>query len=256
MKNIIYLLLILTSNFSFSQVESMTIRGVEYMFVGDSFMEYRDGRIIHPYYTNNLMLYVQPFVENAILAGENLDLGETITTGGYMLDGLESPLLHNTIVFGDGYYGETVSNNIGGTSFFTLYPGFSITINRYWWDRYDEISRRKLIYHELGHGLLHRGHDCDATLSRNAQRVRFYERSIMATGACGYYNIIGERCPDDSESWCVDWGRNFSLWSVLWNDFKSKEIYLPGSYLAPGGAYAGKSAPFQGKLQPQDIIHD
>ena len=79
---------------------------------------------------------------------------------------------------------------IGGSSYGSIAPGYDILINRDVWDRvfpmlYPDrvgIAQVQLIYHELGHALLHAGHVCDVWVGSTSHYA------VMATGTCAGEN--------------------------------------------------------------------
>lgn len=54
-------------------------------------------------------------------------------------------------------FDENMSMDYAGLCFWSETPR-RITINKYWWDGYDEYDREILIFHELGHCVLNRDH--------------------------------------------------------------------------------------------------
>ena len=145
----------------------------------------------------NLDSFVRSFVRDAVVRGAELDLSDR-----------RRVLEFRPPTFWD-------DPRIGGSSYGSRAPGYDILINRDVWDRifpsvYGNragIRQVKLIYHELGHALLHAGHVCDIYVSSTQ-----YD-AVMYTGTCG-----------GSVRFQEDHGYNFSLiedWIRHLFDFES-----------------------------------
>ena len=86
---------------------------------------------------------------------------------------------------------------IGASSFSSLIPGYNIWINQDHWNSIIDqhrgesagVRKIKLIYHELGHGLLHYDHVCEGRerlfyLPNSEFPQGVHIPAIMATGSC------------------------------------------------------------------------
>lgn len=195
-----YILLLLVVSLQ-AQVTTFSIRDVEYQIV-DGMEYYTTPRPnLNPYSDidiDNLDTYVHAFVKDAILSGKSLDLsvsGRSLLTqyatkvGTQTIRGYEVTIADNSVNFvdGDGFY---LGLNIGGSSWNSVQPGFRITINRdlyYTHTSYQtDTNKRELMYHELGHALLHRAHVCSYSAIR-IDTGTYEVPSIMSTGSCGRY---------------------------------------------------------------------
>ena len=199
----------------------MTIRGVSYQFVGDSFEKYRTPRTNSDGFyeldwaeinSGNLESFVKAFVHDAITHGANLDLSDSA---------------RNRLVFAD------LPEGIGGTSSGSQQPGYRIIIGRHVWNvdlpRFYSnnrliIERTKLIYHELGHALLHAGHICDVQVGIGAPS--YY--AVMATGTCAGEN------GGPGYSFQETHGYNLSTIEGLIDHLFETLILLPNSQAAKG----------------------
>jgi len=100
--------------------------------------------------------------------------------------------LNTHVVFGDLSYstGEDKSNTIGLCNFFTR----RITIDRGWWEEHSSVLKREeLIYHELGHCLLFRGHTalkkCDGSISY------YIDKTLISLGIVEEKGYLEDGCP-------------------------------------------------------------
>ena len=101
-----------------------------------------------------------------------------------------------TLVFTDN-----LPNNIAGGSSGSCHEGFNIIINRSIWNIKTQgfldagntvgarLWQKRLIYHELGHALLERGHVCNQTGSAGSTLI--IRDEIMTSGnSCGNVHVI------------------------------------------------------------------
>ena len=119
--------------------------------------------------SGNLDSFVKAFVRDAVTHEATLDLSDSRR----VLEFRPPSFWHDP--------------QIGGSSYGSRAPGYEILINRDVWDRVfpqlygsrSGIEQVKLIYHELGHALLHAGHVCDIYVGTTQYN------SVMYTGTCG-----------------------------------------------------------------------
>ena len=155
----------------FSQASQITIQGITYDFVGDSFMEYRTTRPttyqanIQTRYSDiqdwdDPLQFVHAFIRDGVDRGANFDLGDS---SSFMdLVGDEHWNCSNC-----RYPGRASRNLPGGSSYSSTRSGYRIALRQTLWDTFTEeaglyyYGRLKLTYHELGHALLHLQHSCN-----------------------------------------------------------------------------------------------
>ena len=101
-----------------------------------------------------------------------------------------------TLVFSDD-----LPSNIAGQSRGSCREGFDIEINRSIWNRYTQnyldagntvaarLWQKRLIYHELGHALLERGHICNQTGSAGSTLI-IRDEIMTSGGSCGNVPVI------------------------------------------------------------------
>ena len=256
MKYILLLFIVCFSLNAQTPASSMTIGGVDYEFVGDSFSSYRlsDYSDINP---DDPLSYIHAFVRDAIVNEQDLNLGgnsrETITFTG--LSRQRHTLNRNTITFVDQatfYAGNTVY----ATSYQSTCPGYILTINRgVWNDDLTDFEKRRLMYHEFGHALLNKEHVCESTATYSSALSKLVNHEAMMLGGdCDEINRIGLVCPEDRlvnpdiiervyGGTCSN-EVDFSRWDDLLSHFYARHIPLRGGVC--GTSSKGQSS----------IIHD
>ena len=236
----------------------MTIGGVKYEFVGNSFSDYR----VENYSdidTSDPLSYIHAFVRDGILNEQDLNLGgnsrEAISFTG--LNRQRQRLYRNTITFvdQDAFY---VGRSIYATSYQSTCPGYILTINEQVWNTLNDFAKRRLMYHEFGHALLSKEHVCEATstyIEAQAKIVNY--ESIMLGGECSPIERLTLNCPPNRNldggftthgyierlyGPCGS-GYDFSQWRSLLSHFY--DAHIP---LRPSPCVSGK-----GQI---NIIHD
>ena len=130
----------------------------------------------------DLTSIVKAFVRDAVSYGANLDL---------------SDLRHQIQIASSrnwNHLDEHPPNQPAATSYGSVRPGFNIRINDYWWNHHTTtgIRKVKLVYHELGHALLHLGHLCDFVWQYHTNEYGYQQGhqilGIMSTQACDPFN--------------------------------------------------------------------
>ena len=207
-------LFLLISAYSFAQVNTMTIQGNDYTFVGDSFREWRTPRTgatpeeRYPEVVwNDLDTYLSAFVKDAILANQDLDLAfpnqpsSSLVRNPWIADhpAAFDPIMDVTrlLEFGDR------PGSVAASSFNSTDVGYRIIVDRELWNGFyyrggEYINayqsafeqRLRLMHHEFGHALLHHDHRCIYSSQRiqedpNWGHIYSSYPAIMATGACG-----------------------------------------------------------------------
>ena len=192
----IVLFLLMSINL-YAQADKMTIRGVAYEFVGDSFSDFRTPhyRDIDP---TNPSSYLNSFVRYAIHFGANLDL--TNDNYGLSLDfsttttpGATISVRRNQITFVSSAtyapYSMTLPDgrvaSPAASSWGSLHGGYSITVNRDVWNVIDDEDKASLMFHEFGHALLHADHVCERQIFDEG---RWVVNAVMSTGTCATWN--------------------------------------------------------------------
>ena len=153
----------------------LNISGTEYMLLDDmgitNLRVPRTNEELFPEIDlDDLDTYVKAFVRDAVTHRAEIDLSDT-----RHIAEIRPPSNWNHVNT-DPTLQPTAS------SYNSSDGGYEIRINRYWWDWIDFTFpedngsiKIMLLYHELGHGLLHAGHVCE--------QHNFY-RAIMATSTC------------------------------------------------------------------------
>ena len=148
----------------------LSIAGTEYVLLGDLETQYNTHRTESERFPDviwdqgdqeNLNSMVRAFVRDATTHGADLDLSNT---------------RHNLRLRPPTYWDDP---RIGGTSYYSTRPGYDINININVWNDLNGIQKIQLVYHELGHGLLHAGHICDRTTIGNRSHY-----AVMSTATC------------------------------------------------------------------------
>ena len=240
------ILFLLISAFSFAQVSTMTIQGDTYTFVDGSFSELRaprTGTTVQEQYpeivSTDLNTYLMAFVKDAILGGKDLDLAHHGQTSDNLLRTpwfLELPnyrdLLRpryddtNYLVFANRPAG------VAGSSFNSVDVGYRIEIDPTLWNSLNPgivlvnfghtlFERRlRLMFHELGHALLHYDHRCVARRqwisirpSSGSRQLGYYV-AIMGTAECGYLSDF-ERTDSDLGTFSVSRDEFFTDFRIL-----------------------------------------
>ena len=240
---------LISLNFAYAQMaESVTVRGVEYQFVGDSNAKYRVSGDYSSVDPTNLNTYLDVFVRDAIINGKDLNLAHNSRERHRIVYGSALNLSINSIVFvPNSFYSN---QRIAGSSWLRAgVPGFLITINEQYWNSASDRDKFKLVYHELGHALLQLGHICNSTKAQVPSGPRSWtwvtERAIMATAEClenfrvwsSYdgeyiprpgpgYEVLGYNCLDSYPGHCNDWGLDFRDLSDLMNNFYTETTPL------------------------------
>lgn len=75
-------------------------------------------------------------------------------------------------------FGDTENDQFVGVCFTYSNGDKEIIIDKEWWDRVSETAKESLLYHELGHCALNRGHNED-TIEKNNKTIR---ASVMHPG--------------------------------------------------------------------------
>ena len=229
-----------------AQITTMTIQGDEYTFVGNSFSEWRTprtGATTEDQYpeivSTDLDTYLMAFVKDAILEGKDLDLAHRGQISDNLLRTpwfLELPnymdLLRpryddtNYLVFANRPAG------VAGSSFNSVDVGYRIEIDPTLWNSLNPgiilvnfghtlFERRlRLMFHELGHALLHYDHRCVARRqwisirpSSGSRQLGYYV-AIMGTAECGYLSDF-ERTDSDLGTFSVSRDEFFSDFRIL-----------------------------------------
>ena len=183
---------------SLSLNAQLSIRGTEYTLVGEMETYYTTPRTDAERFPDinweevnvgNFTSMVKSFVRDAISHGANLDLS---TVENSIIE-LSHPSRWN-------YISTNPRNQPAGSAFYPGAPGFRIYLNEYHWSQINDnqwhsagIRKIQLVYHELGHALLHSGHVCDRYGGWAA---------VMATGTCRPDYILYER--DDQGGFVLD----------------------------------------------------
>ena len=150
----------------------------------------------------DLTTIVEAFVRDAVTHGARLDLADR----------------HILRIRPSSYWSDP---RIGGTSYNSTSPGYDININRAQWNSIPTgIGKIQLIYHELGHGLLHAGHVCERTTVGNRN---YY--AVMSTATC----LTGNGGPGLSVS-----SYNLALITEWIDHLFDTLIILPNSQAARG----------------------
>ena len=105
----------------------------------------------------DLTSIVKAFVRDAVTHGGDLDLSDR-----HILE------LRPATFWNDP--------RIGGSSYGSTNPGYHILLNQDIWNDLNGINKVLLVYHELGHGLLHAGHICHS--------YGGIANAIMSTATC------------------------------------------------------------------------
>ena len=233
---------LISFNFTYAQMaSSVTVRGVEYQFVGDSNAKYRVSGDYSSIVADDPNTYLDVFIRDAILNGKDLNLAHNNSNTYNIRYGYNIAARMNSIrLVPSRFYN---SGRIGGSS--CLAPGtagFIITINEFIWGNFSDREKLSLIYHEFGHALLQYGHICHSTrgLVPSGDSGRAWAwittRAIMATAECletygvyygdvfeprpgPGYEILGWNCLDDYPGHCDDWGLDFRDLNDLMNNF-------------------------------------
>lgn len=128
----------------------------------------------------DLTSIVKAFVRDVVANGGSLDLSNT---------------RHNIRISEPShwnYVDPSPRNQPVATSYGSVREGFNVHINRYYWNRSDGIQKVKIVYHELGHGLMHLGHLCDFVWQYHTNQYGYQQGhpvpAIMGTGTCGRGN--------------------------------------------------------------------
>ena len=237
---------LISLNFTYAQVaESVTLRGVEYQFVGDSNAELRVSGDYSSLDPNDLETYLDVFVRDAIVNGQDLDLAvdNGRTYGSYFEDRVQNFVQQNSLSFIN--YPEAHSN-VAASSYSSQRQGYAITVNRDLWDDFSEDKRRDVMYHEFGHALLLFDHLCEATgnwVEVEGGAARDIVGGIMYDGTCENSIILSQYCnglhnlqldpPCDS-------GADFRIW-----DHKLAHFY--NSFISLGDRSSAKGP---------SVIHD
>ena len=245
---IILLLFCLSAN---AQVSTMRLYGESFTFVGDSFSEFRSPGDYSSIDENDLNSYLRLFVRDAIVTG--LDLGLDITNNRDQVSlyrrqtGVRINVLNNSVnLVDEEFYGSyTVTSTtgpdrtyrVGGSSWRDGWREFIITVNRHVWNTIDSSKKRQLMYHEFGHALLHRAHDCVKTnkwyYNNSTDWGRVEYRAIMYTGACSRSTTITEICHPYIEEYVttgcsgVNSGYDFSRWEDKVRHIHNSRNLLP-----------------------------
>ena len=165
------ILFLLISFVGFSQASQITIQGEDYQFVGDYMMDYRMPRPT-TYQANIQTRYsdiqnwddpneiLHAFIRDGILRGANFDFGDSTSFMSIVGDD------HWNCV-DCRYPGRSSENLPGGSSYNSHLPGYRIALRQSYWDTFTEergsyyYGRLNLVYHELGHALIHLDHSCN-----------------------------------------------------------------------------------------------
>ena len=170
----------------------LNISGTEYVLVGDLAAQYNTPRTDESFSDVNwaevnagdLTSIVRAFVRDATTHGAEMDLSDS-----RHFIGVVSSTNWN-------FRSTDPKRQPAATSVGSRDPGFSVDINEYWWNRSTNREKIELVYHELGHGLLHFDHVCDYAWRFDTNRVYTYF-AIMKTGTCGStiddYNDVSSR---------------------------------------------------------------
>ena len=197
-----------------AQVNTLTIQGEDYTFVGDSFSEWRTPRTgttpreRYPEIVgDDLNTYLSAFVKDAILANQNLDLAfpnqpsTSLVRNPWIADhpAAFDPVMDVTrlLEFGDR------PGLVAASSFNSTDVGYRIIVDRERWigmyDRGGEYinayqssfeQKLRLMHHEFGHALLHHDHRCVYSAQAipedpNWGFIYSSYPAIMATAECG-----------------------------------------------------------------------
>ena len=197
-----------------AQVNTLTIQGEDYMFVGDSFSEWRTPRTgitarerYPEVVETDLNTYLSAFVKDAILANQNLDLAfpnqpsTSLVRNPWIADhpAAFDPVMDVTrlLEFGDR------PGTVAASSFNSTDVGYRIVVDTYEWNRYYDRGgnrinaymsrfeqRIRLMHHEFGHALLHHDHRCiysseSITVDPYWGHTQSSYPAIMATSECG-----------------------------------------------------------------------
>ena len=238
---------LISLNFTYAQVaESVTLRGVEYQFVGDSNAEYRVSGDYSSVDSNDLETYLHVFVRDAIVNGQDLDLSVDTgaTYGSYFENGVQRFVGQNSLSFINYPRGR---ENIGASSFGSRRPGYAITVNRSLWDGFSEIKKRTIMYHEFGHALFLFDHLCEATGSWvrvEGGAGRDIIGGIMYDGTCHNDRVLLAQYCNGLVGYPLvpecDTGPDFRIWETKLNHFYNNFVSL-------GDRVSSKGA---------DVIHD
>ena len=213
-----------------AQADKMNIQGTDYHFVGDSFSEYRSPGDYSTIDEEDLHSYLKLFIRDAIVAGQELGLDPSGNTSIFPVSHARQSryriynVPRNDITFApDDFYG--VTSGIQGGSYRDGARDWVVVISRYEWNRASSIEKRRVVYHELGHALLHKNHSCKRTerweVSERQVRqisatqtatvvipVGRYDLAVMGTGACGPvvpWETLNYTCDEELTSlWASD----------------------------------------------------
>ena len=247
------ILFLLISAFSFAQMNTITIQGDDYQFVGNHMMEYRTSTTEYSIDESDPSSYIDDFIRDAILNEQDLDLVPTNNRYANIVYGYALTLRLNTVTLVPSrwYLGKTIQG-----SSWVPNGGYIITINQDRWNIIDSDEKFRLMYHELGHALLMKDHICDVTEAwttpDGGRSHQLHEDilGVMATGACDTryggpgYNLIGRYCAPTKQN-CQSFGEyDFIQWDDLLTHFYATHNPLR----APGGTITSKGGP--------DVIHD
>ena len=224
-----------------AQADKMNIQGTDYHFVGDSFSEYRSPGDYSTIDEEDLHSYLKLFVRDAIVDGQELGLDPSGNTSIFPVAYVTQTRYEiynvgrNNITFApDDFYGTT--SGIQGASYRDGARDWVVVINRYEWNRASSIDKRRIVYHELGHALLHKNHSCKRTYSRKITSYGIRggitvpltfsvseDWAMMGTGACrdesrNLWETLNLACDEElvpfiSRSSCTNDGAfDFSIW--------------------------------------------
>ena len=156
----------------------LNISGTEYVLLGDLSTQYNSHRSDAERFpelnwneinAGNFTSLVKAFVRDAVTHDAEIDLSDR-------------HILRIVPSSNWDYINTNPMLQPAASSYNSSDGGYEIRINRYWWDwisfTYPEdsgIIKIKLLYHELGHGLLHAGHLCEQY---------GLHRAIMSTTTC------------------------------------------------------------------------
>ena len=240
------ILFLLISFIGFSQVDHMTIQGVDFQFVDGSFSELRaprTGATVEEQYpeiiSTDLDTYLMAFVKDAVLSGKDLDLAHRGQISDNLLRTpwfLELPnymeMLRprydstNYLVFANRPAG------VAGSSFNSADVGYRIEIDpTLWRDLNPSIAivnfghslfekRLRLMFHEFGHALLHYDHRCVVQRQwisirpQDGSRQLGYYLPIMGTAECGYLSEI-EQTESNLNDFMVSRSEFFTYFNIL-----------------------------------------
>ena len=233
------ILFLLISAFSFAQMNTITIQGDDYQFVGNHMMEYRTSTTEYSIDESDPSSYIDDFIRDAILNEQDLDLVPTNNRYANIVYGYALTLRLNTVTLVPSrwYLGKTIQG-----SSWVPNGGYIITINQDRWNIIDSDEKFRLMYHELGHALLNFGHVCQYTVywDRNeyGHGQSFTDGGIMSTGEChpsaeGPGSVrAGLRCNSDALN-CSNtylygrpWGYNFRVRADILEHFYTETTPL------------------------------